>query len=246
MGFFKKAGVGVGALLLIAACVGGTGDDDASDKDKASDEGTSTEPTPEASPTDGATPEGGTTEDAAEPTQQDVWLVNFDDHHKRIQRKLARKLPALTLLLDTPDAAIASCDQIAAGKPLARRVMSARENWSANAGQAATVLTVVADEVCPDVAEIHDDQVTAKRKADAKEARRKAAAAAKKAERERKRRAAERREQQAREEAEQEAESVYYGSCSDVEAAGAAPIYAGDPGYSRDLDRDGDGVACEQ
>ncbi|WP_231494337.1 excalibur calcium-binding domain-containing protein [Arthrobacter sp. 9MFCol3.1] len=27
--------------------------------------------------------------------------------------------------------------------------------------------------------------------------------------------------------------------------AGAAPIYAGQPGYSRKLDRDGDGVACE-
>nr|WP_249353641.1 excalibur calcium-binding domain-containing protein [Rhodococcus sp. USK13] len=28
-------------------------------------------------------------------------------------------------------------------------------------------------------------------------------------------------------------------------AAGAAPIYAGQPGYSRKLDRDGDGVAVE-
>ena len=28
-------------------------------------------------------------------------------------------------------------------------------------------------------------------------------------------------------------------------AAGADPIYAGQPGYSRKLDRDGDGVACE-
>ena len=37
------------------------------------------------------------------------------------------------------------------------------------------------------------------------------------------------------------------GNCTDVENAGAAPIYAGDPGeYSSDLDRDGDGVACEQ
>jgi hypothetical protein len=28
-------------------------------------------------------------------------------------------------------------------------------------------------------------------------------------------------------------------------AAGAAPIYAGQPGYSGKLDRDGDGVGCE-
>ena len=39
--------------------------------------------------------------------------------------------------------------------------------------------------------------------------------------------------------------STYYANCSEVRAAGADPIYAGDPGYSRKLDRDGDGVACE-
>ncbi|WP_235900697.1 GmrSD restriction endonuclease domain-containing protein [Lolliginicoccus suaedae] len=39
--------------------------------------------------------------------------------------------------------------------------------------------------------------------------------------------------------------SVYYSSCSAVKAAGAAPIRIGDAGYSRKLDRDGDGIACE-
>jgi hypothetical protein len=39
--------------------------------------------------------------------------------------------------------------------------------------------------------------------------------------------------------------SAYYENCSAVRAAGAAPIYSGDPGYSRKLDRDGDGVGCE-
>jgi hypothetical protein len=39
--------------------------------------------------------------------------------------------------------------------------------------------------------------------------------------------------------------SVYYENCDAVRAAGAAPIHAGDPGYSRKLDRDGDGVGCE-
>ncbi|WP_258366235.1 excalibur calcium-binding domain-containing protein [Curtobacterium sp. MCPF17_031] len=39
--------------------------------------------------------------------------------------------------------------------------------------------------------------------------------------------------------------STYYPNCSAVRAAGAAPIRTGDPGYSRKLDRDGDGVACE-
>lgn len=41
------------------------------------------------------------------------------------------------------------------------------------------------------------------------------------------------------------APASYYGSCADARAAGAAPLYAGQPGYSLDLDRDGDGVACE-
>jgi hypothetical protein len=39
--------------------------------------------------------------------------------------------------------------------------------------------------------------------------------------------------------------SVTYENCDAVRAAGAAPIHAGDPGYSRTLDRDGDGVGCE-
>jgi hypothetical protein len=41
------------------------------------------------------------------------------------------------------------------------------------------------------------------------------------------------------------APSVFYKNCTAVRAANADPIYVGDPGYSRDLDKDGDGVACE-
>lgn len=36
-----------------------------------------------------------------------------------------------------------------------------------------------------------------------------------------------------------------YGNCSEARAAGVAPIYRGQPGYSPKLDRDNDGVACE-
>jgi hypothetical protein len=39
--------------------------------------------------------------------------------------------------------------------------------------------------------------------------------------------------------------NVYYANCTDVRAAGAAPILRGQPGYSSKLDRDGDGIACE-
>jgi hypothetical protein len=39
--------------------------------------------------------------------------------------------------------------------------------------------------------------------------------------------------------------SVTYGSCKDVRAAGKAPIHRGDPGYTKNLDRDEDGIGCE-
>ncbi|WP_106296752.1 excalibur calcium-binding domain-containing protein [Knoellia remsis] len=42
-----------------------------------------------------------------------------------------------------------------------------------------------------------------------------------------------------------EENDVYYGSCAEARAAGAAPLYAGEPGYRAGLDRDKDGVACE-
>lgn len=39
--------------------------------------------------------------------------------------------------------------------------------------------------------------------------------------------------------------SVYYANCAAARAAGAAPVYRGDPGYRSGLDRDNDGVGCE-
>jgi outer membrane biosynthesis protein TonB len=36
-----------------------------------------------------------------------------------------------------------------------------------------------------------------------------------------------------------------YKNCSAARAAGAAPVYRNDPGYGAHLDRDGDGVGCE-
>jgi hypothetical protein len=39
--------------------------------------------------------------------------------------------------------------------------------------------------------------------------------------------------------------SAYYPNCSAARAAGAAPIYAGQPGYREEMDGDLDGIACE-
>lgn len=36
-----------------------------------------------------------------------------------------------------------------------------------------------------------------------------------------------------------------FANCAEARSAGAAPVRRGDPGYSRKLDRDGDGVGCE-
>lgn len=41
------------------------------------------------------------------------------------------------------------------------------------------------------------------------------------------------------------ATEVNYKNCTVVKDAGAAPLHAGQPGYGKHLDRDGDGVACE-
>jgi murein L,D-transpeptidase YcbB/YkuD len=38
---------------------------------------------------------------------------------------------------------------------------------------------------------------------------------------------------------------AYFENCSAARAAGAAPLFRGDPGYRSGLDRDDDGVACE-
>ncbi len=51
--------------------------------------------------------------------------------------------------------------------------------------------------------------------------------------------------QQAQTEQQAPATSVYYPNCSAVRAAGAAPLYQGEPGYAPHLDRDKDGIACE-
>lgn len=46
-------------------------------------------------------------------------------------------------------------------------------------------------------------------------------------------------------EPEEDEGSAFYQNCDAVRAAGADPINRGDPGYSSKLDRDGDGVGCE-
>lgn len=41
------------------------------------------------------------------------------------------------------------------------------------------------------------------------------------------------------------ASGLSYRNCKAARAAGAAPVYAGQPGYGPHLDADGDGIGCE-
>lgn len=40
-------------------------------------------------------------------------------------------------------------------------------------------------------------------------------------------------------------QDVYFASCDEARAAGMAPLFQGQPGYRRGLDRDHDGIACD-
>ena len=53
-------------------------------------------------------------------------------------------------------------------------------------------------------------------------------------------------ESQKKSESTPEPQKEFYANCKEAKAAGAAPLYRGDPGYREDLDRDGDGIACEK
>jgi hypothetical protein len=40
--------------------------------------------------------------------------------------------------------------------------------------------------------------------------------------------------------------TVYFQNCNKARRAGAAPLHSGDPGYSTKLDKDGNGIACDE
>lgn len=41
-------------------------------------------------------------------------------------------------------------------------------------------------------------------------------------------------------------DAIAYKNCAEVRAAGKAPLLRGQPGYTEELDRNGDGIACEK
>ena len=85
----------------------------------------------------------------------------------------------------------------------------------------------------------------AAKKAAEEEAARKAAEEQAAAQAEAQRQAEEAARQAQQQQQQQAQQNVHYANCSAVRAAGAAPLYQGQPGYNGKLDRDHDGVACE-
>ena len=58
--------------------------------------------------------------------------------------------------------------------------------------------------------------------------------------------AEEKAQAEAQQQQQQQSQTVYFKNCTEARAAGAAPVYQGQPGYAKHLDRDGDGVGCDQ
>jgi type IV secretory pathway VirB10-like protein len=112
----------------------------------------------------------------------------------------------------------------------------------------------VADLPATPTRDVAAEKAAAEREAEAERQREEAEAEAKRAAADERQRV-EREQAAAREQAEREAEAAeqdaeqaeepYFANCSAARAAGAAPLYRGEPGYRPALDRDKDGDACE-
>lgn len=192
----------------------------------------------------------------AEPTAREVWLANYVDHEDGYLTTLLAVLGTKKALGSISASAVSTCRLIEKGRPLEKRVSRVGRAFTFKTDpafpQSVAVINATVTSICPDMAEVHRSQL-AERRAAIKQARAEARAAARAEARAQARaeaRAAakerQRQEQIRQQAAANEPSPTYYENCTAVENAGAAPIYAGEPGYSRDLDRDGDGVACEQ
>lgn len=222
------------ALLLLGSCGAVVGDDTNTDDAPATK-------SPRAEPVEDATSQPSPTEEAAvpEPTPQEVWAANYDADRTSYVTAVAAALALRPKKVDAQSGYLNACGLMAKERNLDKRVAQVRKSFALTSvptyDQALAALDTTTITICPEFAAFHQAQTVQRTKRLRVEERRR---------KERERRRKERAAQAAEERAQQE--YVYYANCTDVENAGAAPIYAADPGYSRDLDRDGDGVACEQ
>ena len=127
-----------------------------------------------------------------------------------------------------------------------------KSNWSVTAQDPAAGEQVAADREI--TLTVTHDSAHAEASAKASASAAAAAEAAEKAAQEKAAQEAQQAEEAAQEQAQEPEEpaqpaqkpQAYYRNCAEAKAAGAAPLYQGDPGYRSALDRDHDGVACEK
>jgi len=131
-----------------------------------------------------------------------------------------------------------------------------KSNWSVTAQDPAAGEQVAADREI--TLTVTHDSAHAEASAKASASAAAAAEAAEKAAQEKAAQEAQQAEEAAQEQAQEPAQEpeepaqpaqkpqAYYRNCAEAKAAGAAPLYQGDPGYRSALDRDHDGVACEK
>lgn len=222
------------AVLLLGSCGSVLGDDPDTDAPAAKPQ--------VAGVKDSASPSPSPAEEAAvpEPTPQEVWAANYDASRTPYVESLAAILALAPRSIDAQSGSLAACRSLDENQSLDARVDGVRELFALTTvptyEQALAALDATASIICPELATIHQTQT-------ADRAKRLQAQERRRQERERRRKE---REAPVVEAPAPQVLVVLYENCTAVEEAGAAPIRAGDPGYSRDLDRDGDGVACEQ
>ncbi|GAB2860217.1 excalibur calcium-binding domain-containing protein [Nocardioides pacificus] len=180
-------------------------------------------------------------EKSAPPSDEEKWAVNYEESQGAFADEVAAALGVGKVRALTSKVPLGSCALLKKDLPVGARISETAQAISVRrpptAAQVFDVISAATTYVCPELAKRHATQVSVYTRA------------ARQAELDKQRQAEARERRKARQQAAANPPAppvdVYYANCTEVENAGAAPIYAGQPGYSRDLDRDGDGVACE-
>lgn len=224
-------------VLLLASCGAVLGEEP-----EGTDASDSSAPAPEETPPKSEEPTDEPTEEPVELTPEEQWAVNVADDESALVSSVAAALAVRPRRIgDVRSGALQACASANEDADLDVRVGEVQQAYGlprapaydrATAALAATLVTV-----CPELVDVHRVQVAERAEQLKVEERRRKRQEARQARRQREREA---------ESTPAPAPSIYYENCSAVEAAGAAPIYRGQPGYGTHLDRDGDGVACEQ
>lgn len=174
-------------------------------------------------------------------SDEEKWAVNYQESQEAYADEVAAALGVGKVRKLTSEVPLGSCDLLKKNVPIGARTSKTARAITVRrpptAAQVYGVISAATTYVCPELAKRHATQVSAYTRA------------ARQAELREQRQAAARERREARRRAAANPPAppveVYYANCTEVRNAGAAPISTGQPGYSTNLDRDGDGIACE-